>query len=75
MCERQKTHELQSAEAVERVERAEASIYVFGKKAHPQDDARERMVYLTLVSSCVHRRLGAELSTSSVDRRTTVGAR
>jgi hypothetical protein len=34
-----------------------------------------RMVHLTLASSCVWRRLGAELSTSSVDRRTTMGAR
>jgi len=33
------------------------------------------MVYLTLVLSCVQRRVGAELGTSSVDRRTTVGAR
>jgi hypothetical protein len=33
------------------------------------------MVHLTLASSCVWRRLGAELSTSSVDRRTTMGAR
>jgi hypothetical protein len=35
---------------------------------------QERMVHLTLVSSCVQHRLGAELSTSSVDRRTAVGA-
>jgi hypothetical protein len=63
---------------VERAEGAEASIHVFSKKAHIQDDAMGHTSahgILTLVSSCVQRRLGAELSTPSVDRRTTVGAR
>jgi hypothetical protein len=47
------------AEAMERAERSKASMHVFNKKKHPQDDARdtqERMVHLTritLVSSCV----------------------
>jgi hypothetical protein len=35
---------------------------------------KTRMAYLTLVSSGVQRGLGAKLSASSVDRRTTVGA-
>jgi hypothetical protein len=53
---------------------------VFSQKAHPHEDARGHtrrasVVYLTLVSSSVQRGLGAELSASSVDRRTTVGAR
>jgi hypothetical protein len=44
-------------------------------KKHTQDDARGHTSahgILTLVSSCVQRRLGAELSTSSEDRHTTV---
>ena len=50
-----------------------ASIHVFSKKVTTHRMTRwgtqERMMHLTLVSSCVLHRLGAELNTSYVDRR------
>jgi hypothetical protein len=53
------------------------ALYLAKKHIHrmTRGGTQECMVYLTLVSSCVQRRLGAELSTSSEDRRTIVRAR
>jgi hypothetical protein len=59
----QRTENVRAAESVERTERAEASIHVFSKKAHPQDDARGH----TRVYGASH--IGVELRSASIGSR------
>ena len=76
MCKGQETCELQSdAEAVERVERAPlkpAYMYVFSKKhIHGMTRGAKcmRMVYLTLVSSCVQTSIGRRVEDDKCGHR------
>jgi hypothetical protein len=73
MCKRRKTCELQSEamKAVERVERAEASIHVLSNKknTHTMSDGHTSALCVSHISVKLRQRLlGSELSTSRVDR-------